>query len=123
MLFRGRMIHPIERERTSRGEALKIRGGGSIKPVSPTGVQETVGGKPAAQNPVAPSRADKVQITSLSAHLQQLEKVLNDVGVVDAARVEAVKQAISEGRFTIDTEVVADQLLTSAREFLTPPKG
>jgi negative regulator of flagellin synthesis FlgM len=81
-----------------------------------------VGGKPPAQSTTS-ARTDKVQITSLSAQLQQLEKVLNDVGIVDVERVEAVKQAISEGRFTIDTDVVADKLLSSAREFLTPKKG
>ena len=44
--------------------------------------------------------------------------MLNDVGVVDAARVDAVKQAIAEGRFQIDSEVVADKLLTTVRDLL-----
>jgi negative regulator of flagellin synthesis FlgM len=103
------------RERTS----VKINGGNSIKPVSPTGVQDVAAGKAPAQSPATPSPArDKVEITSLSAQLQQLEKVLNDVGVVDTARVEAIKQAISEGRFRIDSEVVADKLLATVREYL-----
>ena len=34
------------------------------------------------------------------------------------ARIEAVKQAIAEGRFHIDSDVVADKLLATVRELL-----
>ncbi len=99
---------------------MKINGGGSIKPVKPTGAPEVAAGKAGGtQSPATPAAArDKVEITSLSAQLAQLEKMLNDVGVVDAARVDAVKQAIAEGRFQIDSEVVADKLLTTVRDLL-----
>jgi len=99
---------------------VKINGGGSAKPVSTTGVQDVVSSKqPSPQGPVSSSApGDKVEITSISAQLQQLEKILNDVSVLDSARVEAIKQAISEGRFRVDSEVVADKLLASVREFL-----
>ncbi|MCW5622206.1 MAG: flagellar biosynthesis anti-sigma factor FlgM [Burkholderiales bacterium] len=99
---------------------MKINGGGSIKPVNPTGVGDVSAGKASGpQTPATPAAArDKVEITSLSAQLAQLEKMLNDVSVVDAARVDAVKQAISEGRFQIDSEVVADKLLSTVRELL-----
>ena len=50
--------------------------------------------------------------------LQRVEEALNNVSVVDAARVEAVKQAISEGRFRVDSGVVADKLLAAVREHL-----
>jgi negative regulator of flagellin synthesis FlgM len=100
---------------------VKINGGGSIKPTSPAAVQDVAPAKQTGpQGPAAPgsAHADKVEITSLSAQLQQLEKVLNDLGVVDSARVEAIKLAISEGRFHIDSEVVADKLLATVREYL-----
>ena len=102
---------------------VKINGGGSIKPVAPAGIQEVTPGK-AVQSPgaVSPAR-DTVEITSVSAQLVQLEKLLNEVGVVDTARVEAIKQAIAEGRFHIDSEVVADKLLASVREFLAGQKA
>jgi len=104
---------------------VKINGGGSIKPVSPAGVQDVAAGKTTGpQTPATTSPArDKVEITSLSSQLAQLEKMLNDVGVVDTARVEAIKQAISEGRFQIDSEVVADKLLNTVRELLTNSKA
>ena len=58
----------------------------------------------------------------MSAQLAQLEKVLSDMGVVDIARVETIKQAISEGRFRIDSDVVADKLLATVREYLVNQK-
>jgi negative regulator of flagellin synthesis FlgM len=100
---------------------VKINGGGSIKPTTTTpGVQDVASAKqPAAPGPVAsPTPGVKVEITSISAQLQQIEKILNDVSVLDSARVEAIKQAIREGRFRVDSEVVADKLLASVREFL-----
>lgn len=103
---------------------MKINGGGSIKPVSPTGVQDVTPGKASgaqAGAPAAPAQ-DKVEINSVSAQLAQLEKVLSELGVVDSARVEAVKQAISEGRFRIDSDVVADKLLATVREYLVNQK-
>jgi negative regulator of flagellin synthesis FlgM len=106
---------------------VKVNGGGSIKP-TPTGVDGVASGKPAGpQSPTAAptsAQGDKVEITSLSAQLAQLEKVLADAGVVDAARVDEIKLAISEGRFHVDSEVVADKLLATVREYLlTQQKG
>ena len=103
---------------------MKINGGGSIKPVSPTGVQDVTPGKasgPQAGGAPAPAQ-DKVEINSVSAQLSHLEKVLNEIGVVDAARVDAIKLAISEGRFRIDSDVVADKLLATVREYLVNQK-
>jgi negative regulator of flagellin synthesis FlgM len=50
--------------------------------------------------------------------LQRVEEALNNVAVVDAAQVDAIKQAISEGRFRVDSGVVADKLLAAVREHL-----
>lgn len=104
---------------------MKINGGSSIKPVSPTGAQDVTAGKTAGTQSTggtAPA-GDKVEITSLSSQLAQLEKMLGDVGVVDSARVDAIKQAITEGRFQIDSDVVADKLLSTVRELLVNPKA
>ncbi len=73
-------------------------------------------GTPAAAN--KSSSGDSVQLTSLSSQLQTLEKNLADVSTVDSSRVEAIKQAISEGRFQVDAEAVATNLIKTAKEFL-----
>ncbi len=99
---------------------MKSIGGDSTKPVSPSSAQEQgAASQPGPQRPAPSSaRAVKVEISSSSARLQQLDQGLNDVGVVDSARVEAAKQAIIEGRFQVDPEVVADKLLATVREYL-----
>jgi negative regulator of flagellin synthesis FlgM len=98
-------------------------GGDSTKPFASTGTPEgqELDGRtqPNPQAPAAPSaRAVKVEMTSFAGGSQQLDKLLNGVGVVDAAAVEATKQAILEARFRIDSEVVADRLLATVRESL-----
>ena len=99
---------------------MKSIGGDSTKPVSPASAQEPgAASQPGPQRPGAPSaRAVKVEITSPSAHLQQLDQGISDVGVFDSARAEAAKHAIIEGRFQVDPEVVADKLLATVREYL-----
>jgi negative regulator of flagellin synthesis FlgM len=102
---------------------VKISGSGSIKPTAPTGAQEVTSGKqPTPPGTVASSRSDKVELSEGSSLLKQVEEALNDVSVVDAARVEEVKLAISEGRFRVDSGVVADKLLAAVREHLLTHK-
>jgi len=84
-----------------------------------TRVTETPGRQGAvARTPSGASSGDSVAITSLSARLNELEGVLAGVPVVDGAQVQAIKDAISQGRFQVDSEVVADRLLSSVKELL-----
>jgi len=71
-----------------------------------------------ARSPGGNSASDSVEITSLSARLQQLEGVLAGVPVVDSAQVQAIKDAIRDGRFQVNSEVVADRLLSSVKELV-----
>lgn len=94
------------------------------RPAGVSGPQEVVGGKGAPQPQAAAKPAgDRVEITSLSSRLQELETRLSDVNVVDGARVEAIKQAISEGRFNVNSEVVADRLIATVKEYLLSQKN
>ncbi|SFP36501.1 anti-sigma-28 factor, FlgM family [Nitrosomonas cryotolerans] len=43
--------------------------------------------------------------------------------VIDTARVQEIKQAISEGNFKINPEVIADRLLETAKELIQSKKG
>jgi negative regulator of flagellin synthesis FlgM len=63
---------------------------------------------------------DQVQ---LSAQLQDIEKKLAQGEVFDAGRVEEIKQAISEGRFVVNPEKVADGLLETVRDLLRTNQG
>ena len=72
-------------------------------------------------NPAAP--ADNVHLSPLSSQLQTIESSLANGGVVDMARVEEIKQAISDGRFKVNPEVIADRLLETVRELIQSQKG
>lgn len=59
----------------------------------------------------------------LSEQLQNIEKNLSKGEVFDAARVAEIKQAISEGRFMVDTGKVADGLLETVRDLIRSRQG
>lgn len=80
--------------------------------------------KPAAAgNRKAATAGDQVELSALSARLQDVGATAADAPVVDAARVAEIKQAISEGRFQINPERIADGLLESVREMLSRQQG
>ena len=83
-------------------------------------LHESAAGLPHAGT--AAGARDKVDINSVASQLHQLEHVLNDVSIVDGARVDAIKQAISSGQFKVNSEVVADKLLASVKEHIFTPK-
>ena len=56
---------------------------------------ERVARKPVTDSTAAP--ADSVQISSLSTHLQAIEKGFADTPIVDTAKVDEIKQAIANG--------------------------
>lgn len=60
----------------------------------------------------------QVEMSSLTSRLQELQGAAANAPVVDAARVAEVKQAISEGRFQVNADKVADSLIHSVRQLL-----
>lgn len=69
----------------------------------------------AAKKTASAGVADRVDISSLSARLQEAGA---GEAPVDAQRVAEIKQAIAEGRFQINPERIADGLLASVHEML-----
>jgi negative regulator of flagellin synthesis FlgM len=102
----------------------------SVKSPASSGVKETAPratkagtGAPTAAPQGKSGSQDKVQITALSSQLQAMESSMDNVPVVDSARVEAIKLAISEGRFKINPEVIADSLLATVKDLMQNQKG
>lgn len=97
----------------------------SVKSVSQPKVGQTTAkrGGGATKTTRSKSTQEQVDIGPLSSQLQALESSLENVEVVDTARVEAIKQAISEGRFRVNPDVVADRLLTTVKELVLNHKG
>ena len=71
----------------------------------------------AASSGSAPG-GDRVDLSQLSAQIAQLESSLAAEPGFDPARVETIKQAIADGRLTVNAEVVADRMLASALAML-----
>lgn len=88
--------------------------------ITSVGTPQTPGkSKPTTQVGQQPAAAgDQVALSSLSARLQEATAALADTPVADAARIAEIKQAISEGRFQVNPERVADGLLESVRQML-----
>ena len=63
----------------------------------------------------APKDENHVHISTLSIQTQALD---GGSEIVDAAKVAEIKQAISEGRFKINPDVVADRLLEDVTELI-----
>lgn len=78
-------------------------GTGSTRGPAPTAKSSGMGG------------SERVDISSLSARLQEVGAGETPL---DVQRVAEIKQAISEGRFQINPERIADGLLDSVREML-----
>ena len=74
--------------------------------------------KAAGANPQPASTSEKVDLSPLSSQLQAIEHGMASDGVFDMEKVQEIKQAISEGRFKVNAEVVADRLLDTVKELL-----
>lgn len=97
-----------------------------LKPVGATHVNDSQGKAGKANGHGAKgveTSGEKVNLSPLSNQLKQAEASLKDVPVVDKARVEEIKQAIAEGKFKVNAEVVADKLIDTVKELLSTRKA
>lgn len=74
--------------------------------------------RPAVSKTDAGSAAE-VHLSSLAAQLQST----NETSTFDAARVAEIKQAITDGQFTINAGAIADRLIASAKELVNKPSN
>lgn len=99
---------------------MKIEG--SLRGTAVTGVTNPAParGKDSASSAL---KQDSVSLSDASSQLQALEVSVNQAPGFDAAKVEALKQTISEGRYKINPEQIADNLVASARELAAQHKA
>ncbi len=76
-----------------------------------------------SQAPASPARgasvSDDVRLTSTSGKLHELESLLAEVEVADRGRVESIRQAIADGSFVVNEEVVAEGLIQQSIDNIT----
>ena len=65
---------------------------------------------------VAPS--DAVSLSQSAAEIAALEGQLKSLSGVDQARVDSIRQSISDGSYTVDTDKVIDGLLSAENSLL-----
>ena len=96
----------------------------SVKPVNEGQPSPGKSGQRAAANAATSGVSSASSANSISTHiqlsgqLQNIEKNLSKGEVFDAERVAEIKQAISEGRFTVNADKVADGLLDTVRDLI-----
>ena len=88
----------------------------------------SVGGLPSGESRPRPGKSstpstssasgERVELSSLSARMQEVEAALANVPAADAGRIAEIKQAMAEGRFKVDASKVADGLIDSVRQMI-----
>jgi negative regulator of flagellin synthesis FlgM len=64
----------------------------------------------------AAEETETVNLTRFGLSLARLEEALQRVPVVDAARVQTIRDALATGRYEIDDRAIAARLLQADRE-------
>lgn len=92
---------PQSGEANSRNPAARSTGGSS----APAGSNET-----------------SVHLGSSTAQLRNIESSIASTPMIDAKKVAEIKQAMSEGRFRVNSGVVADRLIDTVRDLIAASK-
>ena len=96
----------------------------TLKTVAPSAVNE----QRLRQEKVPPGSPagkprEEVELSTLSTQLHEIEAQLEAGQPFNSTKVAEVKRALAEGRFDIDSEIVADRLIEATREFLRSHKS
>jgi negative regulator of flagellin synthesis FlgM len=67
----------------------------------------------------AQSGSTSVSLGSTAAQLQSMQSSMANTPAVDANKVAEIKQAISQGRFQVNSGVVADKLLETVKSLIS----
>jgi negative regulator of flagellin synthesis FlgM len=99
----------------------------TVKPLPPTQIGEA-GSRAAAARTTgnkatsAETGGTSVHLGSGSAQLRSIEGNIANTPLVDVHKVAEIKQAITEGRFQVNSGVVADRLIDTVRDLITASK-
>ena len=97
-------------------------GAGAVHITESTRKQEPAEPDGASSQPVPPP-SDEVTLTDAATRIKALEGHAGDFPVIDPARVEAVRNALNEGRLQVDSGEVAKKLVRLEKAVLDSLKG
>lgn len=75
-------------------------------------------GKASSTSAKQSTSSTSVSIGSTATQLNSIESSMTSSPVVDASKVAEIKQALSEGRFKVNSEVVAERLIKTVRDLI-----
>lgn len=73
--------------------------------------------------PASAPAQDSVSLSSTSSQMRALETSIKESSGIDANKVEAIRQAISDGSFKVDAGKIADRLIANSRESISQQKA
>jgi len=100
---------------------VKIDKPGNTLPTNSTGegaVRATGKDKSGPASALQQPAGTNVSLGSTAAHVKSMASSMASAPAVNAAKVAEIRQAISEGRFQVNTSVVADRLIATVRDLI-----
>lgn len=99
---------------------MKIDKPGKPLPAGPVGENPSRASQGKGGQPPAPSQSSgtSVSLGATATRLHSMESSMASTPVADPNKVAEIKQAISEGRFQVNSGVVADKLLETVKALI-----
>jgi negative regulator of flagellin synthesis FlgM len=91
----------------------------NIPPLPSAQIGEAVPRAGTPKAAAAPEVSTSVNLSSASANLRTIENGVSSTPSVNASKVAEIKQAITEGRFQVNSSAVADSLINSVKEMIS----
>lgn len=99
---------------------MKVNKPNKTSPIKPTDATTQRAPAKGKSSPSSSPQTDSTNVSlgTIAAQLNSMESSMMNSPIVNANKVAEIKQAISEGRFKVDSEVVADKLIETARDLI-----
>ncbi len=65
-----------------------------------------------------PATDDTVSISKESVHIRELQQQLDSISEIDSEKVDAIKQEIAKGNYPIDSNRIAENLISLEKALL-----
>lgn len=96
----------------------KITGTG-FRPTEASSARRTdtkPGSEAAPRKPAPPAAGDTVELTHSARLMSRLQEAVDSAPVVDAGRVQSLKDALAAGTYAVNADTIAEGMIRSERE-------